>query len=116
LAFVVFPIRFISAPSGGGLRGFSRAVRATIHGSADVCTGPSTTPFDFAQDKLRIGSAGGDIDGGVDLSYNGGGPGRVPTFPYNGVRVRIVPIGCQHSLARLESPKGMEYLREEHRL
>jgi len=111
LAFVVFAYSLHFRPIGR--RALARAI---MRGGEDVRTGPSTTPFDFAQYKLRTGSAGDDIDGGVDLSYNGGGPGRVPTFPYNGVRVRIVPIGCQHSLARLESPKGMEYLREEHRL
>jgi len=40
--------RFISASSGGGLREFSRIVRATIRGNADVRTSALETTLTVA--------------------------------------------------------------------
>ena len=50
------------------------------HGNEDVRSGPSTTPsaslpsaaLGTGRAGLRTGSAGGDVDSGVDLSYDGG--------------------------------------------
>jgi hypothetical protein len=41
-----------------------------MRGSEDVCTGPSESMLSKAG-GLRTGSAGGDVDRGVDCSYMG---------------------------------------------
>jgi hypothetical protein len=42
-----------------------------MRGSEDVCTGPATESILSKAEGLRTGSAGGDVDRGVDLWYMG---------------------------------------------